>query len=241
MTKLVAKPKPQALGFGFLPTESEHHFLVTLPASGKEMVIVSEHFEWREEADTDAAKTYQQESVSLNREDSALRVILSRDKWERIADVLRTEFNQRLKTQGQKPGQWKGRTVPLNRLLGKELLLLCWAIEDADPATIPTAITNWLGLAPEERWWLFTMTNAATGHALQGRNKGWRKAVRFALTENPVSERKATLEHELFRLVAEDVRHGATRDVPSSNPVTYEKPKRNNRKRAEHKNTHAED
>ena len=40
------------------------------------------------------------------------------------------------------------------------LTLLAWAIEDADPALIPTAIKNWLGLAPEERWWLFTMTNA---------------------------------------------------------------------------------
>lgn len=47
---------------------------------------------------------------------------------------------------------------------------------------------NWLGLVPEERWWLYTMTNAATGHAIKGRNKGWRKAVRFALTENPVVE-----------------------------------------------------
>ena len=59
-------------------------------------------------------------------------------------------------------------------------------MEDADPALAQTAINNWLGLAPEERWWLYTMTNAATGHGLKGRNKGWRKAVRFALTENPV-------------------------------------------------------
>ena len=34
-------------------------------------------------------------------------------------------------------------------------------------------LKNWLGLAPEERWWLFTMTNAATGHAIAGRGKGW--------------------------------------------------------------------
>ena len=31
------------------------------------------------------------------------------------------------------------------------------------------------------------MTNAATGHAIYGRDKGWRKAVRFTLTENPVT------------------------------------------------------
>jgi hypothetical protein len=74
---------------------------------------------------------------------------------------------------------------PLARLLGKELVLLAWAIEDADPALIPNAIQNWRGLAMEERWWLYTMTAAQTGHHSKS-NVGWRKAVRYALTENPV-------------------------------------------------------
>ena len=86
------------------------------------------------------------------------------------------------------------------RLLGKELTLLGWAVEDADPALIPTAVKNWLGLAAEERWWMFTMTNAATGHVVRGRNKGWRKAVRFALTENPVLDNRDR-QAEIFRLV----------------------------------------
>lgn len=77
-------------------------------------------------------------------------------------------------------------------------------MEDADPALIPTAIRNWSGLAPEERWWLYTMTNAATGHALHGRNRGWRKAVRYALTENPVAAGNREREADLFRLVAAD-------------------------------------
>ena len=51
--------------------------------------------------------------------------------------------------------------------------MLAWAIEDADPSLIPAAVKNWLGLTPEERWWLFTMTNAATGHAITGRNTVW--------------------------------------------------------------------
>lgn len=237
MTTAKSTANTAPIGFGFNPQESEHHFLVVLPTGSKEMVTISEYFEWKTPVDDKAS--YQVENASLNREDSSLRVILPRDKWEKIADVLRTEFNQRLKGKGQKPGQWKGRSIPVNRLLGKELVLLCWAIEDADPNTIPTAITNWLGLAPEERWWLFTMTNAATGHALQGRNKGWRKAVRFALTENPVSERKAAMEHELFRLIAEDVRHSATRTVAPQEPIIYEKPKRNSLKRTETKNNRA--
>jgi hypothetical protein len=86
---------------------------------------------------------------------------------------------------------------------GKNLCFWAWAIEDADPAKIPKAIRNWRGLAPEERWWLFTMTNAATGHAVTGRNRGWRKAVRYALTENPVSssdvESRKEMDFGLFR------------------------------------------
>jgi hypothetical protein len=82
---------------------------------------------------------------------------------------------------------WKPESNYLHRLFGKELLVLAWAVEDADPGAINLAVQNWLGLKPEERWWLYTITNAATGHAIQGRGKGWRKALRFALTENPVT------------------------------------------------------
>ena len=42
-----------------------------------------------------------------------------------------------------------------------------------------------LGLVPEERWWLYTMTAAQTAHYAK-HNVGWRRAIRYALTENPV-------------------------------------------------------
>jgi hypothetical protein len=79
-------------------------------------------------------------------------------------------------------------------------------MEDTDPATIPMAIRNWLGLAQDERWWLYTMTNAATGHAIYGRNKGWRKAVRFALTENPITDsiQRRQEEHFLLKFTDEE-------------------------------------
>ena len=86
----------------------------------------------------------------------------------------------------------------MSRILGKELVLLAWSIEDADPTLIPVAVKNWMGLAPEERWWLYTMTNAATGHAVSGRGKGWRKAVRYALTENPISTAIKPSTHRKF-------------------------------------------
>jgi len=122
-----------------------------------------------------------------------------------IAEVVRAEFNSRLKSQGKRPGRWKTGHNPVSRVLGKELTVLTWAIEDADPSLVSTAVANWQGLAPEERWWLYTMTAAATGNYLMGRSRGWRKALRYALTENPVTGHASNqpIVPEFFRLVSE--------------------------------------
>lgn len=172
-------------GFGFIPEQSEHFFLVTVPASRaqKAEVLISEHFRWQRPAKGTEIP------ITFNDEDAQLKVVLPRRYWEEIEEEVKAEFNRRLRERGVKTGKWlKKGQIPVERSLGKELALLAWAIEECDPFLISTAIRNWLGLVPEERWWLFTMTNASTGHAINGKGKGWRKAVRFALTENPISE-----------------------------------------------------
>lgn len=182
---MAATKRPRVLGFGFQPEVSEHYFLVTLPRSKGDTaeVTISEHFEWMEPTAEVPIP------VPINSVNAHLRVILRRAVWTQIAEEVKAEFNRRLRAYGLKTGKWPlAGQVPIDRTLGKELCVLAWAVEDCDPALIPTAIRNWLGLVPEERWWLYTMTNAATGHALNGRGKGWRKALRFALTENPVSD-----------------------------------------------------
>ncbi|HVR37290.1 MAG TPA: DUF3780 domain-containing protein [Methylomirabilota bacterium] len=142
--------------------------------------------------------------MALGKDDNKIRVLLPVSKWEAIAEQVKAEFNQRLRKHGLRSGQWGRAETPVSRLLGKELVLLAWAIEEADPALIPTALRNWAGLAPEERWWLYTMTNAATGHAITGRGKGWRKAVRFALTENPASGGEGERCEDLLYLLREE-------------------------------------
>lgn len=182
---MVATKRPRVLGFGFQPEVSEHYFLLTLTRSKVDTaeVTLSEHFEWMEPTAEVPIP------VPINSVNAHLRVILRRAVWTQIAEEVKAEFNRRLRAYGLKTGKWPlAGQVPIDRTLGKELCVLAWAVEDCDPALIPTAIRNWLGLVPEERWWLYTMTNAATGHALNGRGKGWRKALRFALTENPVSD-----------------------------------------------------
>lgn len=187
-----------ARSFGFDPEESRHHFLVNIPRGSKQDIEISEHFTWSEQSGS-SMMTLSGES------DGQIRVILARPKWDAIADPLRAAFNQRLRKSGRRQGAWKVGKNLLRRELGKELVLLAWAVEEADPGLIPNALANWEGLVPEERWWLYTQTAAATGHGLRDRGKGWRKAVRFALTENPVGDRakEQAVVPEFFKIAVE--------------------------------------
>lgn len=177
----MSEKKRKVIGFGFIPAESQHHFLVVIPRFAEGKVIIYERFKWQEE----------QEVQTITAQDKP-KVELEKSQWKEIEDALKDEFNGRLKKEKLPIGKWHSGQVPVQRLFGKEMVLLAWAIEDCDLAVIPTAIKNWLGLSPEERWWLFTMTNAATGSLKDKR--GWRKAVRYALTENPVEESRKQLE-----------------------------------------------
>ena len=163
-------------GFGFNPKETNHHFLLELP-KGNSKITVYERFNWDDE-----------KQVS-DMDDKDKKIILNRTKWKKVQNVIKKEFNRRLKEDNLEPGNFSDYFVPFERLFGKELVLLLWAIEDAEVAVIDLAIKNWLGLSPEERWWLFTMTNASTGHYSDKR--GWRVALRYALTENPVDDKLA--------------------------------------------------
>lgn len=184
--------------FGFNPLESQHHFVVTIPRGATQKIEISEHFTWD-------GKTGSSEINYGTRLDGQIRVVLAHSKWDAIAEEVRAEFNQRLRRMGKKAGSWRVGQNPIRRELGKELVLLTWAIEDADPGLLPNALANWKGLVPEERWWLYTQTAAATGHGVNDRGKGWRKAVRFALTENPATTRPPheAVVPEFFRLASE--------------------------------------
>ena len=61
-------------------------------------------------------------------------------------------------------------------------------MEDIDESLIPNVIANWTGLEPEERWWLYTTVNATFTQAEAGKDRGWRKAIKIAFSENPVPE-----------------------------------------------------
>jgi hypothetical protein len=171
--KLTGKPKTsqragyahRTLGFGVPATSDPHHFVVRIPRGNSAAVLICEHLGMGSET---------------AREQVIDRVLLERPRWTAIRAEVQRAFNARLKEHNLATGTWKVGDTPVDRLLGKELCVLAWAIERLEPEKIGIAVRNWLALRPEERWWLFGMTSIATG-GIGDVDKGWRVALRFAL------------------------------------------------------------
>ncbi len=213
MTLKIKSKTKYSIGFGFNPSESKHHFLIIIPKTAAAKVLIYERFDWDVEEDDKnklplTSSSLEPPEQKIDQRFDRLKCELSKNKWKEIEDAFRTEFNQRLREYGQKAAAWKIGQNLVHRLFGKELTLLCWAIEDCDIKVIPTAIKNWQGLKPEERWWLYTMTNASTGDAHT--KYGWRTAIRYALTENPITE-KHRQRSFLDRYVDDAIEHHETK------------------------------
>ena len=173
----------KVLGLGFLPDEARHGFLIDSPSgsASNEIICITEHR--GNDLDHLGARTVAQPSPN----DPALRVVIDRNRWLALAPSFWEEANRRLRANGLPVSKFvkaPAKPVPVHPSLGKELCVLCWAVEDASIDDIPNALHNWEALAPEERWWLYTMTVATTGQAFQ-KGLGWRKALRAAIADNP--------------------------------------------------------
>lgn len=167
-----SKAVPHTLGFGVPATSDPHHFEVAIPRGSSGKVQIREHL-----------------GLQAATLDGAIidRVLLERPRWTAIRAEVQRAFNARLSVHGLKPSAWKVGDNLVDRLLGKELCVLAWAVEEMDRPKIPVAVRNWLALRPEERWWLFGMTAMSTGGPMDA-GKGWRAALKHALGDVAQSE-----------------------------------------------------
>lgn len=169
------KPRPTE-GFGVpLDQTAPHCFIVRVPRGSRGAVEITE-------------------SLGVQAQDDCtseiVRVVLERPRWMAIRQELQRVFNNRLKEYKLATSRWQVGETPVDRLLGKELCVLAWAVEHMDDDKIPVAVRNWAALRPEERWWLFSMTAMSTGEVQDG-DKGWRVALRHALGD--------VAQHELYK------------------------------------------
>jgi hypothetical protein len=160
------------LGFGVPASSDPHHFKVIIPRASSGKVQISEYL---------GLQAQSNEYAVID------RVLLERPRWTAIRSEVQRAFNARLKEHKLKTSTWKVGENRVDRLLGKELCVLAWAVESMALEKIPVAVRNWLALRPEERWWLFGMAAMSTGGIADG-NKGWRLALRHALGDVAQSE-----------------------------------------------------
>lgn len=118
-----------------VPSDAIHYFVVDVPSKRESTVRVIE-----------VTNGYRGEHCE--------RSFIDRDKWIDIRDGVAREFNNRMKKQSLPRGKWSNGVNFIDRLLGKELVLLCWALQYDK---IGNVFHRWLELREEDRWWLFNM------------------------------------------------------------------------------------
>lgn len=155
------------LGFGVPVTTDPHHFIVHIPRAKSAPISVSEHL---------GMTTKSSEHVIE-------RVLLERTRWKTVKETIKHVFNARLREHNLAICEWKVGDNPVDRLLGKELCTLLWAVERMSHENMGDALRYWVSLRPEERWWLFGVT-AMTAGKVGDTDKGWRMALRYAMGDS---------------------------------------------------------
>ena len=152
-------------GFGVPNDAMPHQFLVRIPKSRNDPVEVWEDF------GAAAAGT---------KVEKICRGMVQRDVWGRVSDGVKSHLNRRLKEKDFKSSRFSIGDNRVERILGREMCVLAWAIEDADADEAAIALARWSSHRPEELWWLFLQIDNDGGD-WDSPKTGWRVAIRHAM------------------------------------------------------------
>lgn len=107
--------------------------------------------------------------------------------WRKLSTRAVRELAQDMNADeidGKKTPNLKTGTNRLSPLVGRELALLLWALQEKGaPDQLEAILHGWRELAREERWWLYAK---AAAHGQQT-GAGWRRALFHALSESTES------------------------------------------------------
>ena len=122
---------------------------------------------------------------------SICRVRVPRATWRAIADEAKSYLNRRLREKGVRAGRFEPGETPIERLLGRELCVLAWAVETMTPEEAAAAVPKWASYRPEELWWLFSQVDRDAGE-FDDQPTGWRAGIRLVLApaSAPAVERR---------------------------------------------------
>lgn len=161
----MTKALPDTHGFGVPSGPMPHQFLVRIPQAKGAPVEIWEDF-------GAAAKDTAHERLC--------RAEVPREAWRKVSEGLRGYLNRRLKEKGLKVARFRTGETCVERILGREMMVLAWAIEDATATEAAIAFNRWSSHRPEELWWLFQQIDRDGGE-WDSPKTGWRMAIRHAL------------------------------------------------------------
>lgn len=104
----------------------------------------------------------------------------------------------------------------LSPLVGRELALLLWALEEKGAADqIEAILHGWRELAREERWWLYAK---AAAHGQQT-GSGWRRALFHALSETAEFRVEASQAEKKSPKKSSSTRLSTRQHLPVQSPI----------------------
>lgn len=130
------------IGLGFIPEEARHGFLVHVPKGkeNSEMICISEH-----RGDGLGAMA-EADSVPLPTvSDPSLWVLIDRLRCLALVPAFWEEASRRLRANGLPSAKFQknpAKPIPVHPSLGKELCILCWAVEEASPEDIKQGVSQ---------------------------------------------------------------------------------------------------
>lgn len=160
--------KPITHGFGVPNSPLPHQFLVRIPLGRNDPIEV-----WEDFGAAGVGSTAQK----------LCRAAVPRDAWYQVAEGVKSHLNRRLKEKNLKACRFNTGDNRVERILGRELCVLAWAIEDATSDEAAIAFTRWSSHRPEELWWLFQQIDKDGGE-WDSPKIGWRVAIRHALIKD---------------------------------------------------------
>jgi hypothetical protein len=108
---------------------------------------------------------------------TVLRAVIQRAVWEAILPAVRADFAPRLKGLKVSPIAWSGDSVCLARGLGRELCLLAWAAEHAQPGELGAICERWRAMPVAARAEMYLRMNQHDCGTANDGQRGWRRAL----------------------------------------------------------------
>lgn len=161
------------VGFGCPVVDWPHHIRVVIPAGRNDDIRLVEDFGIL--------------GHSAGRTDELERCVISRPRWNAIAEVAKQEFNTRLRDKGLPAGRWQSGDNKVERILGTELLTLAWAVAAADEGDVAAIVASWMSLQSSERLWL-------AGRVLVNSSDRVRRGLALLLSGGPLAEREPSFK-----------------------------------------------